>query len=68
VARNAELIALADASEHPVVQALAAAAKTQVAALPPVEAFANIPGYGVTGLVAGRPVMAGREQLLLTGP
>ncbi|MFC1429337.1 heavy metal translocating P-type ATPase [Streptacidiphilus sp. N1-3] len=67
--------ALEHASEHPIGRAVAEAASAAAdGPLPPVEGFRNLPGRGVEGLVEGRTVVAGREQLLadraqhLTGP
>ena len=54
--------ALEDASEHPIAQAVAAAAKAEVGALPHVEAFANRPGIGVVGRVEGHDVEVGRTN------
>jgi Cu+-exporting ATPase len=48
------------ASEHPIAQAIAAAARREVGQLPPVEGFANRPGVGVAGRVDGREVEVGR--------
>jgi Cu+-exporting ATPase len=48
------------ASEHPIGQAIAAAARREVGDLPPVEDFANRPGFGVVGRVDGREVAVGR--------
>jgi Cu+-exporting ATPase len=48
------------ASEHPIAQAIAAAARREVGQLPPVESFSNRPGVGVVGLVDGREVEVGR--------
>ncbi|MHA6760111.1 heavy metal translocating P-type ATPase [Streptacidiphilus sp. PAMC 29251] len=58
--------ALEHASEHPIARAVAeaAAAAAEDGLLPPVEDFRNIPGRGVQGVVEGRAVLAGREQLL----
>ena len=56
--------ALEDASEHPVGKAIAAAAKSRLGALPPVESFANTQGLGVQGVVDGHAVVAGRERFL----
>jgi P-type Cu+ transporter len=58
--------ALEHASEHPIARAVAeaASAAAQDGLLPPVEAFESIPGRGVLGVVEGRAVVAGREQLL----
>jgi P-type Cu+ transporter len=48
------------ASEHPIAQAVAAAARSELATLPPVERFRNVPGVGVVGTVEGREVEVGR--------
>jgi len=56
--------AVENASEHPVARAVAAAATAEVGALPRVESFASTPGLGVTGVVDGHAVVAGREALL----
>ncbi|MEA5454707.1 heavy metal translocating P-type ATPase [Sinomonas sp. JGH33] len=57
--------ALEDASEHPIAQAIARGATEELAApLPDVEAFRNIEGKGVTGVVEGRRVVVGRQTLL----
>ena len=50
------------ASEHPIAQAIATAAKTEVGALPPVEGFRNVPGVGVVGSVEGHQVEVGRKN------
>ncbi|GAA1112508.1 heavy metal translocating P-type ATPase [Nesterenkonia jeotgali] len=67
VDRN-ELVRLAggleDASEHPIAQAIAAGATSQVGELPTPESFENIEGKGVQGVVDGHAVIAGRESLL----
>ncbi len=52
--------AVEDASEHPIAQAVAAAARAEVGALPPVEDFENRPGFGVVGRVEGHEVEIGR--------
>jgi Cu+-exporting ATPase len=51
-------------SEHPVARAVAAGAATKAGPLPPVTAFANVEGLGVTGTVDGQQVVVGRERLL----
>ncbi len=56
--------ALEDASEHPIAQAIAAAAREDVGDLPTVEGFTNLEGLGVQGVVDGHGVIAGRERLL----
>ena len=56
--------ALEDASEHPIAQAVAAAATRELGALPRVEEFVNIEGKGVQGIVDGHAVVVGRATLL----
>ncbi|MFG3406867.1 heavy metal translocating P-type ATPase [Streptomyces sp. NPDC048142] len=56
--------ALENASEHPIAQAVAAAATDATGPLPTPEDFQNIPGLGVQGVVEGHAVLVGREQLL----
>ncbi|GAA2686705.1 heavy metal translocating P-type ATPase [Streptomyces aculeolatus] len=56
--------ALEHASEHPIAQAVAAAAADRVGTLPVPEDFANVPGLGVQGVVGGHAVLVGRQQLL----
>ena len=56
--------ALEHASEHPIAQAVAKGAAAQVGDLPSVEGFDNVQGKGVTGVVDGHAVVAGRETLL----
>ena len=63
-ATRAEVLRLAgaveDASEHPIARAVARAARAEVGALPPVEAFESRPGAGVVGRVEGHEVAVGR--------
>ena len=63
-----ELLRLAGAveaaSEHPIARAIAAAAADEVGTLPAVEAFQNVPGLGVSGIVEEHAVIAGRPALL----
>ncbi|MFF0727085.1 heavy metal translocating P-type ATPase [Streptomyces sp. NPDC004134] len=56
--------ALEHASEHPIAQAVAAAATDRLGTLPVPEDFANVPGLGVQGIVEGHAVLVGRQQLL----
>src|SRR4051794_37205954 len=56
--------ALEDASEHPIAQAIARAAREQLGALPPVDAFTNREGLGVEGVVDGHGVQIGRPSLM----
>lgn len=51
------------ASEHPVAQAVTAAAREAVGALPPVEGFTNHAGRGVSGTVT----LAGRAYAVAVG-
>jgi Cu+-exporting ATPase len=56
--------ALEAASEHPIARAVARAAAERSGSLPGVTDFANAEGLGVTGVVEGRGVVAGRRRLL----
>ncbi|ORV62787.1 carbonate dehydratase [Mycobacterium europaeum] len=56
--------ALEDASEHPIAQAIARAAKAELRALPAPEGFASVEGSGVRGVVDGHSVVVGRAGLL----
>jgi len=56
--------ALEDASEHPIAQAIAQAAREEHGQLPAVEGFANREGLGVEGVVDGHAVVVGRPALL----
>jgi Cu+-exporting ATPase len=55
--------ALESASEHPIAQAIAAAAAAE-GRLPAVEGFANREGLGVEGVVEGHALIVGRPALL----
>jgi Cu+-exporting ATPase len=56
------LVAAAErASEHPIAQAIAAAAPGP---LPDVEQFVNLPGLGIEAVIEGEKVLVGRPQLL----
>jgi Cu+-exporting ATPase len=48
------------ASEHPIAQAVARAARDEIGALASVDGFRNVPGVGVTGIVDGHAVEVGR--------
>jgi P-type Cu+ transporter len=65
-ARRADVLRLAgaveDASEHPIAQAVASAARRELGALPSVEDFESKPGLGVTGRVEGHVVEVGRGE------
>jgi P-type Cu+ transporter len=69
-ASRAEVLRLAgaveDASEHPIAQAVAAAARREVGVLPPVSDFRNVPGEGVAGRVDGHEVAVGRHGGAIT--
>jgi P-type Cu+ transporter len=54
---------LEDASEHPIAQAIATAARA-AGPLPAVEAFGNREGLGVEGVVDGHALVVGRPALL----
>jgi Cu+-exporting ATPase len=56
--------AVEDASEHPVARAIAAAARSRVDVLPPVEGFSSSQGLGVQAMVEGHAVVAGRTRFL----
>jgi P-type Cu+ transporter len=53
------------ASEHPIADAIARAARAEVGSLPDVSAFRATPGVGVTGTVEGREVWVGRSDGLI---
>jgi P-type Cu+ transporter len=55
---------LEDASEHPIAQAIGAAARHEVGALPAVDGFTNREGLGVEGVVDGHGVQVGRPSLM----
>ncbi len=60
--------ALERGSEHPVATAIVAAGRDLAADLPAVGGFASVAGSGVSGVVAGRSVSAGRlDWLISTG-
>jgi Cu+-exporting ATPase len=54
--------ALENASEHPLAQAIAAGARGRTGELEPVGSFASAGGNGVTGVVGGHAVAAGRRR------
>lgn len=56
--------AVEDGSEHPIARAIAKGARDKVGELPQVEAFANVAGLGVQGVVDGHALVVGRRQLL----
>jgi P-type Cu+ transporter len=69
-ASRADVLRLAGAveraSEHPIAQAVAAAARAELGELPPVTEFRNVPGVGVVGTVDGRRVEVGRRDGAIT--
>jgi Cu+-exporting ATPase len=54
--------AVESASEHPIAQAIANAARDELGTLPPVARFRNEPGVGVGGVVEGHEVAVGRND------
>jgi Cu+-exporting ATPase len=64
-ATRAEVLRLAGAveaaSEHPIAEAVARAARAELGKLPAVSDFRNSPGIGVVGTVEGREVTVGRS-------
>ena len=56
--------ALEDASEHPIAQAIARAARDELGTLPALEGFANHEGLGVEGVVDGHGVVLGRAAFM----
>jgi len=69
-ATRAEVLLLAGAveaaSEHPIAQAVASAARAEIGDLAPVTEFRNVPGVGVSGLVEGHRVEVGRSDGVIT--
>jgi Cu+-exporting ATPase len=58
--------AVESASEHPIAQAVAAAARAELGTLPAVSDFRNVPGVGVQGLVEGHEVEVARRDGRIT--
>ena len=56
--------AVEDASEHPIARAIADYPRRELPGLPAATDFANRPGLGVEGTVAGRAVAVGRVAFL----
>jgi P-type Cu+ transporter len=56
--------ALEDASEHPIAQAIARAARDELDILPALGGFANHEGLGVEGIVEGHGVQIGRAAFM----
>ncbi|WP_141933757.1 heavy metal translocating P-type ATPase [Microbacterium sp. SLBN-146] len=65
---RAELIrlvgAVEHASEHPLAVAISRAAEDELGPLPSVESFQSVAGAGVSGVVDGHAIIAGRRTLL----
>ncbi len=65
---DSEVLALVAAvesrSEHPIAEAIVAAAKLRNLALAPIELFEATPGFGVTATVAGRTVAVGADRFM----
>ena len=59
--------AVESASEHPVAQAVARAARERFGALPPVREFRNVPGEGVVGVVEGKRIAIDRAGVEVDG-
>ncbi|MDP9809480.1 Cu+-exporting ATPase [Rhizobium tibeticum] len=59
------LIASVEAlSEHPIAEAIVAAAKERAISLQPVTEFQATPGFGIEGTVDGRKVLVGADRAL----
>lgn len=58
--------AVESASEHPIAQAVAAAAHNEVGALPAVTDFRTVPGVGVHGVVEGHEIEVSRRDGAIT--
>ena len=56
--------AVEDSSEHPIAAAIAAGARDRLGGLPPAAGFVNARGLGVSGVVDGLAVAAGRASWL----
>jgi len=69
-AKRADVLRLAGAveaaSEHPIAQAIAKAARVELGELPAVSGFRNLPGVGVRGVVDGHEVEVGRRDGAIT--
>jgi Cu+-exporting ATPase len=59
--------AVEDASEHPIGRAVAEVARARFGSLPPVEAFTNVAGRGVSGVVEGHRVEVDRGTVSIDG-
>jgi P-type Cu2+ transporter len=65
---HSEVLALAASveaqSEHPLAEAIVAAAREAGVTPPPAERFTSVPGHGAVATVGGRRVLAGNARLL----
>lgn len=65
---TAELLQIAASiekgSEHPLGEAIVAAAEKQQLALLPASDFAAIPGHGIQGIIAGEEILLGNQKWL----
>ncbi len=52
-----------DGSAHPIVKAIAGYARAELAALPTVDKFVNVPGRGAAGQLDGQAVTVGSQRL-----
>ena len=65
--RLLSLVAAAElGSEHPLGEAVVAAARDRGLPLPPVTAFEAVPGHGIDATVDGRRLLAGNARLMTT--
>jgi Cu+-exporting ATPase len=51
-------------SEHPIAEAIVAAARSRDITLAPIEGFDAVPGFGVSARVAGRTVAVGADRFM----
>ncbi len=58
------IAAIETRSEHPIAEAIVAAAKQRDIALAPIEDFDATPGFGVSAKVAGRTVAVGADRFM----
>lgn len=59
------LVASAEAmSEHPVAEAIVAAAKEEALTIYPVETFDAVPGFGIEAVVAGKKLHVGADRYM----
>jgi Cu+-exporting ATPase len=64
-AETLRLVAAVEArSEHPIAQAIVAAAEERGIALPATDSFEAVPGFGVSAMVEGRKVDVGADRFL----